>query len=465
MTWKPWLTAFLVVCAACTGGGLTTDPSIVEVSAPEVSQLAVPSTTAPGVGVVTDGVSVDDGVIHIGLLADLTGPFSGLAVDVVDAQIAFWADLNGSGGIGGYQVELHIADTGFDSDRHRAKYDLLKSQVVMFSHSTGTDQTLAIAPLLPADERLVVPLTWYSGWSDPVIGRNILEVGPNSCIEAINTLGILTESFRALEGRLPRLALATVPGEFGQDPAAGVRFAAQSLGVELVYDGEAALVAGSDISPVVAGIARSRADITWITTDPITLTAVMAGAVQLGYTGAWTGSSPTFTSRLLDTSLGEIISQRAHIPLPYAPLGAPVEGMSEIYGVLAAAIPDRYPSDAFVKGFLEFEVSRRVLERAVQMGDLTPAGVVAAAHDLGSVSFNAVSPPNLYSDDPNVAVSRASGVGTFDMSLFDRQGGLSARMGDGAVSPLVYVHPFQATDIATRYDFSTPCYGPSPGEP
>jgi hypothetical protein len=60
-------------------------------------------------------------------------------------------------------------------------------------------------------------------------------------------------------------------------------------------------------------------------------------------------------------------------------------------------------------------------------------------------------------DDPNLAVSRASGLGHLDKSVFDSQGGLGARLDAGAVSPLIVDLPFAASDLATRYDFTRPC--------
>ena len=405
-----------------------------------------------------DGITVTDDTIYLGLLADLTGPFSGQVVDVVDAQIAFWEKVNDAGGIDGRKVELLIADTGYDVDTTVAKYQELMPRVVLFAHVTGSQQMLAIADRLVADDRLAIPLTWYSGWSDPVIGRNVLEVGTNYCVEAINTIDYLVSSFRDELGRAPRVAIATVPDDYGGDSAAGAQYAIQALGAQLVYDGVGALVPGEDISPVVAGISRSRADLTWISTDPITFATVMAGAIQLGYTGQWSGASPTFNSRLLDTALGEVVGNQVVVPLVAAPLGAEVPGMAEVYRTLADTYPDRYPSDALVTGYLEFAVARQLLEKAADLGDLTPAGVVAASAEIGSFSYQGIAPPNLYTADPNLSVSRASGIGKLDKGRFDRQGGLAARMGDGAVSALDIVEPFAASDLATAYDFTRPCY-------
>ena len=50
----------------------------------------VVNATAP-VPVKTDGITVTDDAIYLGLLADVTGPFSGTVIDVLDAQVAFWS--------------------------------------------------------------------------------------------------------------------------------------------------------------------------------------------------------------------------------------------------------------------------------------------------------------------------------------------------------------------------------------
>ena len=51
--------------------------------------------------ILTDGTTVTDDTIYVGVLADLSGPFSGNVIDLVDGQLAFWADKNASGGIAG----------------------------------------------------------------------------------------------------------------------------------------------------------------------------------------------------------------------------------------------------------------------------------------------------------------------------------------------------------------------------
>lgn len=452
---------FFVAVAACTPAAEVVSPtsSVPSVSSTSTSTTMAPTTTTTTTtvpSVKTDGVTVDDDTIYLGVLADLTGPFSGMVVDVLDAQIAFWEKLNAEGGIAGRQVELLIANTGYDVATHVAKYQALKDKVVMFAHSTGSQQTLAIVPDLAADHRVAIPVTWYSGWSDPVLGANLLETGSNYCMEAINTVSWLTDDFEQRLDRPPKLAIAAYPDDYGGDSSAGAKYAASQLGLKVVYEGT--IIPGQDLLPVGAGIAQSGADLTWIAADPISLVTIMGSAVQLGYAGQWAVSMPTFSDRLLNTALGGYMSENLYMSTLMAPLGADVDGMDEVVQVLAQTYPDRYPAAGLVEGYLEYVVARAVLEHAAELGDMTPEGVEAAAHDLGSLSYGGLSPSNDFGDDFDTSIARATGVFKPDKAAFDAQGGLGATLGTGALSPLIELEDFFVSDLARDYNPGGPCY-------
>ena len=132
--------------------------------------------------------------------------------------------------------------------------------------------------------------------------------------------------------------------------------------------------------------------------------------------------------------------------------------MEQVISVLTEAYPDRYPSTGLIEGYLEFVVAKTVLERATELGDLTPAGVVAAAGRIGSLSYGGLAPSNIYSGDASSTVTRATGIYRPDKVLFDEQGGLAATLGAGAVSPLSPIRGFTASQLAADYDFQGPCF-------
>ena len=116
--------------------------------------------------------------------------------------------------------------------------------VVMFSQSTGSPHTTATADLLVEDDLIAIPLSWYSGWPDPAIGENVFEAYTSYCVESMNGVTHMAEANSA-----DTVAIISFPGEYGQDGAAGAKIAAEALGLEVVYDGEGAVVPGSDQTP------------------------------------------------------------------------------------------------------------------------------------------------------------------------------------------------------------------------
>ncbi len=106
------LLVLAMVAVACSSNGTEVLSETRMTTTTTVRQTDVAGTLpTPPSAIETDGVTVTDDTIYLGLLTDLTGPFSGNVLDIVDAQIAFWRDLNEEGGIAGRRVELIIADS------------------------------------------------------------------------------------------------------------------------------------------------------------------------------------------------------------------------------------------------------------------------------------------------------------------------------------------------------------------
>ena len=461
------LAVVLALAAAGCSGSDQSDPAdttTTSTAAPTTTTTttttAAPTTTTttPAVddGIETDGDTVTADTIYVGLLADLSGPLSDNDVDLVDAQLVFWSDLNESGGIAGRQVELLIADTGSDLAAHRAAYDRLQDRVVLFSHSSGTQNTAAIADDLVADDRLAVAASSYSGWADPGLAANVIQTGSSYCIEAMNGLNAIAVAHQEENGFPPTLAIAADGGVYGEDSAAGARILAETLQLEVRFDGT--IDALRPTSAIGGEIATADADWTWLATDPSSTVEIVAAALSEGYAGAWSGAMPSFDPQLLATDLGDYLAENwLHSGL-VSPLGAEVAGMSEVYATLADAYPDRYPNDDLVKGYLQFAAAKQILERAAELGDLTPGGLLAARADLEGVEFGGISPPTVFADNLNDAATRATALYRPNKDVFDDQGGLSATFAAEAVSPYELVEPFFVSDVAAAYSFDGPCY-------
>ncbi len=419
------------------------------------------TTTAAAAGgeMKTDfGVDADTKTIKIGMLADLTGLFAPLVVDITDAQSAFWDNVNANGGIDGWTVELVVEDTNYNVEQHIEKYEKIRGDVLALGQSTGSPTNVASLPKYKEDTMVFIPLSWYSGWAIPEFdGGLAMEQYTNYCLEAMNILGF------AQDMGATKVALATFPGDYGQDGAAGVKKAIDFYDtLELVYDGEAAVIPGQDQTQVVTGIVESGADWTFLTTNPSTAAEIMGGAAQAGYVGVWTGSTPSYDFRLLDSPVAPIIDASYYQSGYNVPWGTDVPGAAEMTAVLTAAYPDRRPSDAFAIGWSYSLSLKQALEAAIASGDLTRAGFAAAVNGLSSVDFGGLAPTQSYSGSPDEYVQRASAIYKPSLEEYTAAGGaeqtLSQEGGGTTGSTTSPSDGFFISDAAAEYDFAAACY-------
>jgi ABC-type branched-subunit amino acid transport system substrate-binding protein len=450
------LFAFALIVAACgddegdtttttAGGGET--PTTTAAGTPTTSG-GTDTTAAPPTEIATDkGVDLDAGTIKIGMLSDLTGAFGPLVSAIVTGHEVYWENVNRNGGVNGLQVELVVRDTQYVVDNHVQLYEELKDQVVAFGHSTGSPHTVAINSALQDDGILAIPLTWYSGWSDPAINANLVPHGAPYCIEAMNLLeytkGVANEAGIAD----PKLAIASLPGDYGLDSAAGAALAAAALELEVVYDGSGQIIPGQDLTPIANEIVGSGADIVFVTATPGTFTEVYGPAIAQGFEAIWTGAAPTYNPAFLDSAVADAI-QRDFIASFYAqPWGSDNPGMQEMMALFAELRPDAAPNDYYGEGFVEAKIMHDALLAAYANGDLTQAGVLNAAKSLELVDFNGLAPNETYVGSANERLQREIVLIRPDKALKDA-GGTGANV----------IDPAYTSDLAAGYEFTAACF-------
>ena len=272
--------------------------------------------------------------------------------------------------------------------------------MAILSQSTGSPHTAAIAQNLVDDDLIAIPLSWYSGWAFPEIGQNVFESYTNYCMESMNALEWL-----ASNREVQSIAIISFPGEYGGDGAAGAAIAAEELGLDVVFDGTGQVIPPSADNPnpdqtaIISQIVQSGADAVWTTINPTTLAAIMGGAVSQGYTGLWSGNSPTYSFKMLDTDLAPLLDQYYIASTYIVTWGADVPGMAEVVEKMTAARPDLAVSDVYILGWTEGLITKAILEKAAENGDMTRAGIVAAANEV-EVDFDGLAPSQSWSGDP-----------------------------------------------------------------
>lgn len=455
--WLAWLMVFALVAVACGDGDDTgTEETTVTTAAEAATTTAAmeeedtTETTAmmeegDHADIATDfGVDVDAGTIQIGMLSDLTGPFGPLVSAILAGSQAYWDDVNANGGINGLQVELVVRDTVYVVDNHIQLYGEIHDQVAAIGHSTGSPHTVAINDQLQADGMLAIPLTWYSGWSDSAINANLLSHGTPYCLEAHNTIGYITE--QALDGATT-IAIASLPGDYGQDSAAGAKMAAEAAGLEVVYDGEAQIIPTdeSTLTGVASAIAESGADIVWVATTPSTMSSIFGQALAAGFTSAvWSGPSPSFNPAFVapDSPIKDAFTE-AFIGGTYTASWSN-SSTDEVKGLLEG-LPI---TDYYFEGIVEAKIMEAALRQAYDNGDMTRAGILAAGKSLDNVDFGGIAPAESYTGEDNDRIQRSGYIFKPDPE------GLAGGTSGGTVD----LESQYTSDLAANFEFTGACY-------
>ena len=226
-----------------------------------------------------------------------------------------------------------------------------------------------------------------------------------------------------------------------------------------MFDGTAQVTPPSADNPnpdqtaIISQIVESNPDAVWATINPTTLGAIMGGAVSQGYQGIWSGNSPTYSFKLLGTDLAPLLDQYYIASTYIVTWGSDVPGMQEVVDEMTAARPDLPVSDVYILGWTEGEITRAVLEKAAENGDMTRAGIVAAASEV-EVDFNGLAPPQTWGGEPNDFAVRESYIYDVTLEAFNP---IPLGEGEGSTGWELLEGPY-VSDIVEAYDFTEPCF-------
>ena len=406
------------------------------------------------------GVDIESKTIRVGLNTDLTGIFAPLTTKITDAHLVYWEWVNDNGGIQGWTIEPVVLDNAYDVPTHLENYEVMSGDgpesVVMFATSTGSPHSASTAQLLIDDNMAAIPLSWYSGWADPSIGKNLFEVQTNYCIEAMNGTTYMAETYGS------NVAIATFPGDYGQDAARGVKIAAEALGLNIVYDGEGAVIPGADQTPVITGIAESGADWVWVTLNPGTTAQLLGGAAAAGFTGQWIGSAPSWNPALLLVDGLKELADALYTHSTYTVLlgegagaGAVGEaaGMQELLDVMRQYRPDASWDDFYIVSWIQGYVVHQILDQAISNGNITRAGVLAAANQV-TADLNGLAPDQSWVGNPNDNVVRETYLYDVDLSLYTPGATISDENGNSGYK--LIKGPY-ASETALNWEYE-PCF-------
>jgi hypothetical protein len=399
---------------AASGGEETTTTTAAASGGEETTTTASTETTEAPTEIKTDfGVDLEAGTITVGQLADITNfaAFAALVNPIMAGQQMYWDWVNANGGIGdGLMVEMLTRDTAYNVEQHIGAYDEIRDQVVAISHTTGSPPTLAISDALAEDSMIAVPATWYSGWTDTTIAPGVVHTGVPYCLESMSLLDWLKDEEAKAGNDAPTLAVASIPGDFGLDSAAGAIKWAELNDIDVVYDGSGTILPGQDNKPVGDAIVQSGANMVFVTTTPSTFGEVYGSAVAQGFEAKWTGAGPTYNPAFIgpDSPIAAPIQRDWYGGFYSAPWGSSSTGMALIHQLYEESGSTEVLKDYITVGFVEAMIVEAALRQAYANGDMTREGVFKALYSISDMDFQGIAPNENYTGSTADQVQRST---------------------------------------------------------
>ena len=325
----------------------------------------------------------DGKTIKLGVLTPLSGPVAVIGNPLTAGNEVYFDYINKEkGGIAGkYQVELVQQDTQYAPEKTVQQYNKIKGQVAMFTQVLGTAPTLAVLPQLKSDGMLAAPASLDAFW---VREENLLPVGAPYQIQAINSLDYFINEAGGKGKNICSLLQDDAYGEAGQQ---GVEFAAQELGFEVV-DTQKYKAGDKDVTGQVQRLQRSKCDAVFLVATPTDAGTVWGTAAKLGFAPRWIGQSPSWIDELGASPLAPYLKKTTWIAAEGTEWGDDsVEGMKNMVERVEKYKPDQEPDYYFAFGYNQATAVTAVLEKAVELGDLSHEGIIKASQEVGTVSF------------------------------------------------------------------------------
>jgi ABC-type branched-subunit amino acid transport system substrate-binding protein len=323
------------------------------------------------------GVDVATKTIKIGALNDESGPAAAIGVPYALGKRILAAEVN-AGGSGilpeGWKVELVEKDHGYDPAKSQESFESLKNDVLVFVTSFGTPTTLPLRPFLEKDQIVAFPASLSSQMAEFAYTP---PTGPSYVVEAMRAVDWLAGKGDKAKVKAGILYDQT---DYGTDGLSGWKKGAAHHGITIAVE-RAVKPGQKDFTAEVAELKKAGATHVYLAILPSSTGPVLGTAAKLTYQPIWVGATPSWIDAFF-----------AHPKLP-APVFAnyymatglpywaePVPGMDkflaafEKHGKALNARPDSYLLMSYLQGRIALEAARR----AIEAGDVSRAGYVAA---------------------------------------------------------------------------------------
>jgi ABC-type branched-subunit amino acid transport system substrate-binding protein len=341
---------------------------------------------APTAAAIKTGVGVEGNTIRLGELTPLTGSVALIGKPLTRGHEVYFQYVNDVlGGVGQklpkeqrYKVELVTLDTQYLPDVHVQQYNAVKDKVAAIAQSLGTPQTKAILQQINQDKMLTGAASLSADWFKE---KYVVANGAPYIAQVANAVQYLKD-----KGVTPKIGLIYQDDDYGAEGVNGLEYATKAVGFTIVARATYKAT-DTEFTAQVNTMKQAGADHVFLTTTPTPTGRILGAAAALGYAPRWIGNSPSWIGALVGTAekpspLVPYMTQYLWVVTDqgcgWAETGKGCEGSKLMQDNLAKYAKDQPPDYYFSFGYTQAMGIHAILEKAVELRDLTREGLANA---------------------------------------------------------------------------------------
>ncbi|HEX6424133.1 MAG TPA: ABC transporter substrate-binding protein [Acidimicrobiales bacterium] len=247
--------------------------------------------------------------------------------------------------------------------------------------------------------------------------QHILTTGAPYEIQAINAMRYWQD--HGGEGQSACVAYLNEP--YFQVGLDGVEYAAAQMGFEVAE----VVVLGQGTQDWATPIqALQGCDMVYLASTSVETRGLLGAAAMAQFAPQWIGQAPTFAGSLVASPLGGYLQENFWLAAEGPAWGdESVEGMAQVLRHVQRYVPDQQPELLLSLGYARAWAVHQVLEKAVEMGDLSRPSIVEAMNSIDTLEFGGLLGDYQYGPPDEREPPRCSTIFQIDP---DVPGGLSA---------------------------------------
>jgi Periplasmic binding protein len=389
-------------------------------AAPTTVKAAPGATTPASAAGLAPARGFDGKTIKVGYLGNVSTspqfPSSALFADggkaLTAGFTAYMSRINDAGGIAGkYKVDVNFKEMFYDAAEAAKKYTEIKDDSVLIGQIYGTPATQALRDSLKRDNLIASPISLDAEW---VTGDNFLPIGTTYQAHAINGVEWYLKEGGGAGKTICSLTIA--PNPYGAAYEEGYDFVAKKVTFK-----NGGKFRWSSADAVAQQLKEAKCDaVANAISGELHMPALLTAGDKIGYNPIYISSSPSFASRRVTSANSKLFGDQVIIVGDGAQWGDPkIPGMKDFIADITK-YADEYvasPNPAALWGWAQARTVVALLENAVKLGDLSPAGMGKALATLGKVDHGGVYPAWDYTTPSTRVAPTPNWIGKADVSI------------------------------------------------